>query len=304
MRIAITGATGFIGQHVVREALAQGHQVLAITRSTKHPLPANNTHLTVAHTDLAQTTILASHLESCDAVIHLAAVLQGHNQHQQTLDTTRSLLNAMTQAKVKRLTLVSSISVLDYGSQKPLSTIDEDLPVCAEDDDLGSYARMKRDQEKLCNEWTIIGKELLTIRPGLVYSDDILSDAHAGFIKKGLGVTANHEGTVPLVDVKQVAKQIILATSNTLFIHEVFHLVGKPPVSQGDYLQQLKLHGKIRFCIPLPWQCYSVLTACVRQCLRLIKKQHKVPDGFRKNSVAARQKPFYFSTAKADDLLN
>ena len=33
MRVAITGATGFIGGHIISQAIAAGHEVVALVRS-------------------------------------------------------------------------------------------------------------------------------------------------------------------------------------------------------------------------------------------------------------------------------
>ena len=127
--------------------------------------------------------------------------MSGPNQYEETLDITRSLLAAMDLAGVKRLIAISSISVLDYMNQAPSSVIDEATPLCQDDLALGNYARMKRDQELLCKDWKTGDKQLVILRPGLVYSETNLSEAHAGFIKKGLGLSAKHQGQVPLVHV-------------------------------------------------------------------------------------------------------
>jgi UDP-glucose 4-epimerase len=72
MRLFITGATGFVGSHVLAAALAAGHEVVAMRRSpssaTAIPLPCQpiwsegNLH-----------TLTAECLEGVDAVVHLAS---------------------------------------------------------------------------------------------------------------------------------------------------------------------------------------------------------------------------------------
>ncbi len=309
MKIAITGASGFIGQHVVSEALSQGHSVVAISRQPKQELAAalaltaDISALRITQCDLMDTQKLSQALNNCDAVIHLAASLHGKNPYQETLNSTKSLLESIQQSAINRLIAISSISVLDYIKPVPLTVIDEKTPLCTDDINLGEYARMKRDQEMLYRDWqATTNKQLATIRPGIVYSDDILSNAHAGYIKKGIGLVAMHEGDVPLIEVKQLSKQILSITTNHTISNEVFHLLGKPPVSQEDYLQQLKQQGQLRFYLPLPWRAYTLVASIIRKVLTITKKAHKIPDSFRKNSVAARQKPFRFNSAKADNL--
>ena len=115
MRLAITGASGFIGRQVVHEALQQGHSVLAIIRSEdkRAQLPVNPA-LTTLCCDLNHVEVLEAHLKTWDAVIHLAAVISGPDQYRQTMETTRALLTGMDAAGVTRLVAISSIAVIDY----------------------------------------------------------------------------------------------------------------------------------------------------------------------------------------------
>jgi nucleoside-diphosphate-sugar epimerase len=70
MRIAITGATGYIGQRLVRAALEAGHEVLALSRE-----PVRRAGLTWQAFELADTAPL-SLPEDTGAVFHLAAETQ------------------------------------------------------------------------------------------------------------------------------------------------------------------------------------------------------------------------------------
>lgn len=67
MKVAIIGATGFVGRRVVDEALARGLQVTAIARQKKD-LP-DNANLTVALGDVADGPWLAQQLAGHDVVI-------------------------------------------------------------------------------------------------------------------------------------------------------------------------------------------------------------------------------------------
>ncbi|MFT6389093.1 MAG: nucleoside-diphosphate-sugar epimerase [Cellvibrionaceae bacterium] len=322
MKFAITGANGFIGKHVVAEALTQGHSAVALTRQAKESYLAsflvehkkiNIDNLDIKECDLNDKKTLTESIDDCDTVIHLAASISSHiagekpdgkRQYQQTLDTTNHVIEAINSSNINTLVLVSSISVLDYVNQTADSIIDEETPLCNRDNDIGDYARMKRDQEKLCQQWQLeTGKQLIIVRPGLVYSDEELSDAHAGFIKKGLGIAAIHHGQVPLIKVNHVSEIIIGIFNRPLYTKELFHLIGKPPVLQIDYLEQLKRQGKLRFYLPLPWKAYSRLTKAILWILTKANKQDKIPDSFHANSVAARQKPFVFNSEKINNFI-
>lgn len=315
MKIAITGASGFLGKHLVAEALKSQHTVVAITRQDEqtfhHYFSQHHPHLSldtlnVATCKLTDPQHLSAAIVDCDVLIHLAAVMTGDDQHQQTLNINQDILDAIDSTSIPRLILVSSLSVLDYREAPPLSRIDEGSLLCETDAALGDYARMKRDQELACRDWQQrTSRELVILRPGLIYSDDVLSDAHAGFIKKGLGLVAVHEGEVPLVHVSTVSKALLILCDNPLAKPcDTFHVIGTPAVRQKDYLLQLRRQGLLGFYLPLGWKIYGQLMEAARSLLIKLNKQNKIPDSFRSNSVAARQKPFQFAGDKMRYLLN
>ena len=71
MRIFLTGSTGFIGSHVLEQAMANGHEVVALRRTF-----ASSPVITLAKEptwiDGNLSSIRPDHIEGCDVVIHLA----------------------------------------------------------------------------------------------------------------------------------------------------------------------------------------------------------------------------------------
>ena len=72
MRLFLTGATGFVGSHVLSAALAAGHEVIALRRTpATGPVVPLDCQPEWCSGDLA--TLQASQLRGVDAVVHLAA---------------------------------------------------------------------------------------------------------------------------------------------------------------------------------------------------------------------------------------
>ena len=65
-RTVILGGTGYAGTHLVQEAAARGHQVLAVSRTAPEHLPQGAEHL---GGDLRDPALLEAALEGADAVI-------------------------------------------------------------------------------------------------------------------------------------------------------------------------------------------------------------------------------------------
>lgn len=110
LRVALTGASGFVGRHVVSQLLARGHVVRALYR-TAPPAPATGT--TVVIGDLADANALAELVSDCDVVLHVAGAISARDDagfHAVNVEGTRAVVKAAVAAHVRRLVHVSSLA--------------------------------------------------------------------------------------------------------------------------------------------------------------------------------------------------
>jgi len=111
MRIALIGATGFIGSAILKEALSRGHQVTALVAHPNKLAPAAN--LTPVGVDVLDQAQLAVRLKGADAVI---SAFSGHAQsdvYGYYLRGIRSIIVAAKEAAVPRLLVVGGAGSLD-----------------------------------------------------------------------------------------------------------------------------------------------------------------------------------------------
>jgi len=162
MRIAITGGTGFVGSHLIDLALADGHEVSALTRRPQDARAG----VTWVEGALDQPESLTALCTGCDAAIHVAGVINGSavEFHQGNVVGTQNMLAAAAGAGVRRFVHVSSLS--------------------AREPQLSTYGRSKRESEAPVTastmDWTIV-------RPPAIYGprDREMLDLFR-FAKKGV----------------------------------------------------------------------------------------------------------------------
>ncbi len=122
--LAITGATGFVGAHLLDRAVAAGHQIRALTRRPQ-PVRAGVTWIDGA---LDRPDSLAELCLGADAVVHVAGVINSDAAGFESGNVagTAAMLAAATQANVKRFVHVSSLAAREpglslYGASKARS---------------------------------------------------------------------------------------------------------------------------------------------------------------------------------------
>ncbi|MCJ7807976.1 MAG: SDR family NAD(P)-dependent oxidoreductase, partial [Dehalococcoidia bacterium] len=73
MKALVTGATGFIGSHIVERLLEQGHEVRALARKTSNLSHLKSTDADIVFGDIEDYDSLVSVVDGIDVVFHAAA---------------------------------------------------------------------------------------------------------------------------------------------------------------------------------------------------------------------------------------
>ena len=122
--IAITGASGFVGRHLVRAAATAGHEVTGLVRSARAAeLVREAGGRPEALGD--EPAALAGSLEGCRAIVHLAQIgaeCFGQTYEAVNVGLTARVLEAAKRADVIRIVLFSGLGVARYGQSRRVTS--------------------------------------------------------------------------------------------------------------------------------------------------------------------------------------
>lgn len=216
----VTGATGLLGNNLVRELIADGWRVRTLVRSPdKARRQFEGLDVEMAHGDMLDVSGFASALAGVDTVFHTAAYFRDSykgGRHWDALyaanvEGTRHLLDHTYQAGVRRFVHTSSIAVL-HGARG--AVIDETM--LRDESDADDYYRSKILSDRVVLSFLETHPDFWAamVLPGWMHGPGDIGPTSAGqtvidvALKRLPGVPP---GSFSVVDARDVARAMILA---------------------------------------------------------------------------------------------
>jgi dihydroflavonol-4-reductase len=278
----VTGATGLLGNNLVRLLLAEGYRVKALVRShqkaSEQFAGLTDDRLEWVLGDLAHAKGFAPALRGCDVLFHTAAYFRESYKGGRHLDAlrktnvegTQALLNEAYAAGIRRVVHISSIAVLRLNQA---GVTDETMPLAknAAPDD---YYRSKIETDEAAFAFLDSHPDMhiSLVLPGWMHGPGDLGPTSAGqFVQDYLRqkIPGVADAAFSVVDARDVA-QVALASSRTGRRGERYLAAGHP-VSMSRLLQAMetvtgipaprrKLPRMMLYAIALLQETYARLT--------------------------------------------
>lgn len=300
-RILITGGSGFIGRALAKKLVSQGFGVRSF--DLKPPSKALEGVETVLG-DLHGEELKPA-LQGCDAVVHLAAVVQTHGPRslfeRVNVEGTRRVAELAKEQGVPRCVFSSSVAVFDFAIG--YDNADEETPTGGS---LGHYGQSKLKAERILRALRDDRFSATIIRPGLLPygpNDRAGSFALLQSIEKQQPMLINGGHAVLSTSyIENLADGLALCSTHPAARNETFHLVddGAP-----TWLQLVTTAAEMLGVNPNTkntprWLALTAANAC-EATWKLLRKMSAPPVS--RYAVDLVSRPLHFSSEKAKDRL-
>ena len=214
MKSLVTGASGHLGNNLVRLLIEKGHEVRALVRtqsSTLSRIPG----VTIVHGDVLDRDSLASACAGMDSVFHLAGKISTFGDPDGSVLNTNvngslNVAHAALSAGVRRMVQCSSVQAFNFSSQQH-DVLNEEFSLVDSRKSAPAYDFSKAESQRQVLSLIPKGLEVVVVNPTGVIGPNDFEPSRMGQVfldLKSRSLPSLVNGSFDFVDVRDVAQGI------------------------------------------------------------------------------------------------
>lgn len=238
MKILITGATGFIGKHLLTALSTSEHEVLCAIRKSSINEIKESGNIHIQKVDFDDKESLRQYLTGIDTVIHLAGQMGGYGIPYETFyhtncELTQNLLDSSISVGVKHFIYCSTPGVLGFGKR----LAEESEPYAPRN----PYEQTKVTAEKIVIDTCTAnsGIHYTIVRPDFVYGPGDIRRVkmYRGIKNRRFVLTTSGESYLHPTYIDDVVSGFMCCIGNENSYDDIFNIAAKSDVTSKEYLE-------------------------------------------------------------------
>jgi len=237
MKTLVTGATGFIGSHLVKALIKEGREVRCLVRKTSRTNQLKELGVELFLGDLQDKQSLQQAVRGINVIYHLASEVYSMKSDKTysmvNIQGTKNLLDASQNLPIKKFIFISSIAVMGPNTNKEMLLKETDIchPIVP-------YAKSKLEAEKLVlSSYQLHKFPVVVIRQPIVYGPEQKSELTKIFsmIKKGaLKIIGDGNNRKSLCYIDNLIEGVLLAEKKSGNEGEIYFISDEKPYSINE----------------------------------------------------------------------
>lgn len=308
-KILITGASGFLGNHICKILSDKGKRVIAQVRRGPHADKLQLPLIEKVFEDFDYEPVDFNRLlNNVKYVIHCAHASGAKTWEEfkkTNVDATISLYEEAERAGCEKFIFISSVAV--YGvHQRCNISVNENTPAISGNSKWDFYIRSKTMAEKLLlDKAEKGGPRLLIIRPGILYATDGTKLARRSIPLKDsrLVITfGNGRNHSPFTRVDVLAEAIVNAIDINPFYEGIYNMTGNPEESSRDFIyNRMKKFGITCRFMTLPAVPFRLVASLLEFLYSITFRE--TPPKITRYIIDSSTRNIHYDTAKAEKIL-
>ena len=214
--VAITGATGFLGRHVVKAISNAGYIPIAVVRNVNSARTSLGHNIEIRKADIGDLDALSAAFVGVDAAIHLAGLVSLNKCHQDLLDKVnvggaKNFIKAADNNAIKRVIFTSTTSaVAALNDDNSDNALDENAVFNLIDQSV-NYIKTKRTAHLLAVEAQDKGLPVVILSPSFVLGPDDINVNTSSLIDaiRRRRLPVYPDGGINPIDVRDLAQAYV-----------------------------------------------------------------------------------------------